>query len=82
MTEEPLKYQSLLAIRARKAQLRKQIATSEEEIRTTWNSIFHKKKAPTPKTPTQRLLSMASSSMGIIDGALLGWKLYKRFSRK
>ena len=80
--EEPLKYQSLLAIRARKMQLNKDIQHSEQEIKATWNSIFHPKKAPTPKTPTQRFVALASSSMGLIDGALLGWKLYKKFIQK
>ena len=80
--EEPLKYQSLLAIRARKTQLNKDIQRSEQEIKATWNSIFHPKKLPTPKTPAQRLVALASSSVGLIDGALLGWKLYKRFIQK
>ena len=80
--EEPLKYQSLLAIRARKAQLNKDIQRSEQEIKATWNSIFHPKKDPVPNTPTQRFLSLASSSVGLIDGALLGWKLYKKFIQK
>ena len=80
--EEPLKYQSLLAIRARKMQLNKEIQRSEQEIKATWNSIFHPKKDPTPNTPTQRFLSLASSSVGLIDGALLGWKLYKKFIQK
>ena len=39
--EEPLKYQSLLAIRARKMQLNKEIQRSEQEIKTTWNTLFH-----------------------------------------
>ena len=80
--EEPLKHQSLLAIRARKAQLNKDIQRSEQEIKATWNSIFHPKKLPTPKTPAQRLVALASSSVGLIDGALLGWKLYKKFIQK
>ena len=80
--EEPLKYQSLLAIRARKMQLNKEIQRSEQEIKTTWNTLFHPKKNPTPNTPTQRFLSLASSSVGLIDGALLGWKLYKKFIHK
>jgi hypothetical protein len=57
--EEPLKYQSLLAIRARKMQLNKEIQRSEQEIKTTWNTLFHPKKDPTPNTPTQRFLSLA-----------------------
>ena len=80
--EEPLKYQSLLAIHARKIQLNKEIQRSEQEIKTTWNTLFHPKKDPTPNTPTQRFLSLASSSVGLIDGALLGWKLYKKFIQK
>ena len=80
--EEPMKYQSLLAIRARKMQLNKEIQRSEQKIKTTWDSIFHPKKDPIPNTPTQRFLSLASSSVGLIDGALLGWKLYKKFIQK
>ena len=80
--EEPLKYQSLLAIHARKMQLNKEIQRSEQEIKTTWDSIFHPKKDPVPNSPTQRFLSLASSSVGLIDGALLGWKLYKKFIQK
>ena len=80
--EEPMKYQSLLAIRARKMQLNKEIQRSEQEIKTTWNTLFHPKKDPTPNTPTQRFLSLASSSVGLIDGALLCWKLYKKFIQK
>ena len=80
--EEPLKYQSLLAIHARKIQLNKEIQRSEQEIKTTWDSIFHPKKDPVPNSPTQRFLSLASSSVGLIDGALLGWKLYKKFIQK
>lgn len=82
MTEESQKYQSLLTIRARKIELSKEIQRSEHEIKTTWNALFHPKKQQTPKTPTQRILAMASSSMGLIDGALLGWKLYKKFIQK
>ncbi|MDO4959791.1 MAG: hypothetical protein Q4E68_11145 [Prevotellaceae bacterium] len=82
MTEESQKYQSLLTIRARKLELNKEIQRSEHEIKTTWNALFHPKKQATPKTPTQRILAMASSSMGLIDGALLGWKLYKKFIQK
>ena len=82
MTEEPLKYQSLLAIHARKIQLNKEIQRSEQKIKTTWDSIFHPKADPVPNTPAQRFLSLASSSVGLIDGALLGWKLYKKFIHK
>ena len=80
--EEPLKYQSLLAIHARKMQLNKEIQRSEQKIETTWDSIFHPKADPVPNTPAQRFLSLASSSVGLIDGALLGWKLYKKFIHK
>lgn len=74
-------FSSLLAIRAKKTELRKQISEQEKEIKVLWNGLFHQEKSRMPQTPTQRLMSMASTSMSLIDGAIFGWKLYKRFRK-
>lgn len=74
-------YTSLLAIRARKAELQKDIDKRGDAIRVKWNNIFHTKEVPS-YSPTKRFLSIASSSAGIIDGALFGWKIYRKFKRK
>lgn len=74
-------FSSLLAIRAKKTELRKQIHEQEKEIKGLWSGLFHKEKSSMPQTPTQRFMSMASTSMSLIDGAIFGWKLYKRFRK-
>lgn len=81
MTEEAT-YQSLLAIRARKLQLKKEIEGSEKVLKGHWDTIFHQKKSTMPKTPTQKFMSIAGNSMGVIDGAILGWKLYRKLKKK
>lgn len=73
-------YDSLLAIKAKKAELRAEIDESGKEVAKIWNSIFHAKPA-NPLSPTQKFLSFATTSSGIIDGAILGWKLYKKFRK-
>lgn len=71
---------NLQDLAAQKEELRVNMEKSEKEIKNMWNELFHKKN-PTPTTPTQKLLSLASSSAGLIDGAILGWKLYKKFRK-
>lgn len=72
---------TLLTIRARKAELQKDIDKSSDAIKQQWKNLFHSKQLPA-YSPTQRFLSIASSSAGIIDGALFGWKIYRKFKRK
>ncbi len=73
-------YDSLLAIKAKKAELRTEIDKNGKEIAKLWNSIFHAKNT-NPLSPTQKFLSFATTSSGIIDGALLGWKLYRKLRK-
>lgn len=74
-------YNSLLAIEQKKQELQKQIIESEKAIGIKWNNLFHKKE-PVPTSPTQKFISMASNGAGIIDGLILGWKLYNKFKKK
>lgn len=74
-------YNSLLAIRVRKMELQKQLNEQENKINHLWHGLFHEEKSNLPKTPSQRIMAMATTGMGIIDGAILGWKLYRKFRR-
>lgn len=73
-------YNSLDTIRAKKNELNDEIKACEKEISSLWNATFHAKKIDST-SKTQRLLSFASTASGIIDGALFGWKLYKKLHK-
>ena len=60
--------------------LNKQIETDEKEIKRLWNSLFKPAKSG-PKTPTQRIQSAISLGTSVIDGVILGWKLYRKFKK-
>lgn len=64
-----------------KYELRKQLNDSETKLSETWNKMFRNPADTDEFSPTQKALSIASSAAGLIDGALLGWKLYKRFGK-
>ena len=64
---------SLEELQARKDLLKEEIQKEDQQIRELWNSLFHK--------PTM-LASMLTKGAGIIDGAILGWKLYKKFKKR
>lgn len=80
MIETTSKYTSLEAIVERKQQLKTEIAENEKQIKTMWRSLFHEEK-PVLKTTSQRLTKILSIGTGVVDGALLGWKLYRKFKR-
>ena len=68
---------NLEEVRLRKANLQTERLKKEGNIRKLWNDIFHGKKKTSSKK--NRISGIVNSSMGIIDGALLGWKLYRKF---
>lgn len=72
------KTQEIIDIEARKEQLRAQIASKESEIIQLWDTLFNQKEDTALKTPTQRILSYANTAAGVFDGAMLGWKLYRK----
>lgn len=69
---------SLADIEACKAALKREIHDDECRISDMWNDLFHTDE-PEPKTRAQRITRMISMGSGVIDGALLGWKLYRKF---
>ena len=71
-------FRSLTDIREYKEELCKQIKQSESHIAESWNELFHKEEE-IPKNKAQRLARMLSLGTGVFDGALLGWKLYRKY---
>ena len=80
----PKMINSLNALQTKRASLKKEMNKEETKLRQTWDNLFHKKEDSLVSSisPTKRALSFLSSSTAVIDGMLLGWKLYNRFGRK
>lgn len=70
-------YSSLEELRQRKEELRGMINADQQRAATLWKELFHK-----PSQPTGFLGGggqIVKTSMGIIDGMILGWKLWRKF---
>lgn len=73
-------YKSLDDIDRRKRELLKGIRRDQKEMSKLCNEFFK----PQQKKSRQKgfkLSSILSSSVGVIDGALFAWKLYRKFKR-
>ena len=57
-------------------------ATSLQQIKTLWGSLFAKPESNFALTPSKRIGSLVSNGAAIFDGILLGWKLYRKFRKK
>lgn len=75
-------YDSLASINSRKEELQKELENSNKEVKALWGALFEKKKETMPKGPVQRFMKYASKAPAVIDGAILGWKLYRSFKKK
>ncbi|MBR4276453.1 MAG: hypothetical protein IKQ32_05755 [Prevotella sp.] len=74
---------SLKTLQAKRHSVKMEMSQKESELKRLWDGLFHKEQSvSTAFSPTKRALSFISSSTVIIDGMLLGWKLYNRFGRK
>ena len=59
------------------------IDADDEKIKTLWNSLFKKPDALLKSASTsKRISSLMSMGAGALDGAILAWKLYRKFKRK
>jgi hypothetical protein len=73
-------YNSLDDIREGKQKLKQDINTNEEQIRTLWKSLFK----PVDEGMTKRgrrWSTVINTGAGVVDGLLLGWKLYRKFKK-
>ena len=71
-------FRSLTDIREYKDELREQIKRDEECIADKWDDLFHREEAPA-NNKAQRFARMLSLGTGVFDGAMLGWKLYRKY---
>ena len=76
------KCRSMSDLRLRKAELKAEIAQQNGTMNALWQML--KSEPKEHSTPSQRFKSMFSSGANIMDGLILGWKLYRIFgsSRK
>ena len=64
-------------------QVQKEIQTDDIKIKALWNELFHSKQSlSSATTPSKRVSQLISTGTGILDGVILGWKLYHKFKRK
>ena len=71
-------FRSLDDIREYKDELREHIRRDEDSIADKWDSLFHREEAPA-NNRAQKLARMVSLGTGVFDGAMLGWKLYRKY---
>ena len=77
MASQPmLEYKSLDDIRARKDQLRKELRSENQSMKTQWNSLFHKEES---NLPSHRFANIMSTGVSVFDGLILVWKLYNKY---
>jgi hypothetical protein len=75
---------SLKTLQTKRTALKREINGKEADLHKIWDDLFHKKEENlmSSLSPTKRIMSFISSSTVVIDGMLLGWKLYNRFGKK
>lgn len=78
---EEANYGSLAELLLRKRQLKRELKANEKVIGTMWSNLFHTGKAKSVPTPSKRLSNAFSIGASVLDGAILGWKLYRRFKK-
>lgn len=74
-------FDSLQEIRLRKAKLKGEINTQEKSMQKLWDSVFHQKQKKGVMTPSKRMSQIVTTGMGVFDGAMLAFKLYRKFKK-
>ena len=74
-------FDSLRDIELRKAKLRGEIKTQEKSMGKLWDSLFHNKSQKAMNTRQQKMTKLFSTGIGVVDGAMLAWKLYRKFKK-
>lgn len=73
-------YNTLSDIRLKKELLRKDIEADSAKIKTLWDTLFTKPEVLSSNASTsKRLNSLLHVGASALDGALLAWKLYRKF---
>ena len=74
-------FKSLEDIQERKLQLRRSLRKDSQQMKDLMAQLFHKPTTKAASTPAKRLQRVINTGTSVIDGALLGWKLYHKFKR-
>ena len=80
--ENFFEYKSLDDIRRRKETLRNEIQEDDKKIKNLWeemsrpSDLFSKS-----ASPSKRITGLMSTGAALFDGAMLGWKLYRKFRK-
>ena len=72
----PSEYKTLKAISARKQQLLTGIRADNAKIGTLWKDLTTKHEQPTKGL---KMADILNTGAGIFDGAMLGWKIYRKY---
>lgn len=81
MIEDIHTYQSLDDIKTQKNIIKKDIAANEKNISRLWNNLFRKDTPKMAATPSYRISQIFTTGASVLDGLILGWKLYRRFKK-
>ncbi len=73
-------YHTLTELCQRKEQLREKMASDSKRIHSLWSKLTQPPK--TNGSSSQRLSSIINTGGSILDGLILGWKLYRKFGKK
>lgn len=85
MTEDMLNinpYTNLQSIQDRKLQLRKEIRKDNEQINKLSKQLFAKPTELMNKRGKLSVNGLMATGAGVLDSAILVWKLYRKFKRK
>lgn len=80
--EKNFDYKSLEDIRKRKETLHDEIQEDDKKIKSLWedmsrpSDLFSKN-----ASPSKRITGIISTGAALFDGAILGWKLYRKFRK-
>ncbi len=78
--ETVAEYKSLNDIKLRRDKLRDDILKEDQKIRSLWGDLFHPSGNRTKNTsPSQRISGIINTGASVLDGVILGWKLYRKF---
>lgn len=80
--EQHKTYRTLEDIELRKDEIRAQLRKSDKQMKQQWHSLFQKPDPLSSLSPTKRMASLVSNSIGVFDAVLLTWKLYRKFKKK
>ncbi len=74
-------YHSLSEIRLHKLAILKDIQNDGRQINMMWEELFHHPSKSYSGSPTKRIAGLLSIGTTVLDGAILGWKLFRKFKR-